>query len=132
MKIKFCIEDSSCHRTTLCRKSVHFTFFGPHTSTYRELNHETELTKQELKRKSRLYQQLDLVCSCHTEAQRKLFNTLVTSKVTPLELLPQHKKLLKSIEYSTAAFHSRKFSAPLVQCSKVTEIHHASCWNKAS
>lgn len=131
---KLCIEDSSCHRTTLCRKSVYFTFFGPHISTYRELNHKTELTKKELEWKSRFYQQLYLVCSCHTEAQRKWFNTLVTPKVTPLELLPQRKKqLLKSTEYVLHnSFHSRKLSAPLFQYSKVTETHHASCGNKAS
>lgn len=37
-KIKLCIEDSSCHRTTLCmwKKSLYFTFSRPHTSTYRE------------------------------------------------------------------------------------------------
>lgn len=84
--------------------------------------------------KSRFYQQLDLVRSCHTEAQRKLFNTLVTPKVTSLEILPQHKKqLLKSNKYTLHnSFHNRKFSAPLLQYSKVTETHHASCWNKAS
>lgn len=48
IKTKFCIEDSSCHRTSLWRKSVYCTFSGPQTSTYRELNHETEPTKQEL------------------------------------------------------------------------------------
>lgn len=134
IKPKFCIEDSTCHRTSLWRRSVFFTFFGPQTSTYRELSSDTEPTKQELDWKSRFYQWLDFACSCHTEAQRKLFNTLITAKVTSLELLPQHKKqLLKRNKYILHNYsHSRNFSAPLFQYSNITETHHVYCWNKAS